>query len=89
MKQVAASSIPENFDCHQPETGEYQDPVLKEPYGPHEIKLLLEIEIKGAECLRASFFIIVFKKFFLAASGIIFGETVVFYFFIFLKIMLM
>ena len=59
--EAGSCFFPENFDsCHQPETGEYQDPVLEEPYGPHEIKLLLEIEINGAEHLRASFFIIVF-----------------------------
>ncbi|XP_075641221.1 inactive poly [ADP-ribose] polymerase RCD1-like isoform X1 [Castanea sativa] len=41
--------FPETFDCHQPETGEYQDPVLEERYGPQEIKLLLEIEINGVD----------------------------------------
>ena len=45
----------ENFDCHHTETGKYQDPMQKEPYGPSEIKLLLEIEINGVERLRASF----------------------------------
>ncbi|KAM4085200.1 hypothetical protein ACJW30_10G008800 [Castanea mollissima] len=41
--------FPETFDCHQPETGEYQDPGLEEPYGPQEIKLVLEIEINGVD----------------------------------------
>ncbi|KAM4073310.1 hypothetical protein ACB094_10G008900 [Castanea mollissima] len=41
--------FPETFDCHQPETGEYQDPGLEEPYGPQEIKVVLEIEINGVD----------------------------------------
>uniref|UniRef100_A0A7N2KR61 PARP n=1 Tax=Quercus lobata TaxID=97700 RepID=A0A7N2KR61_QUELO len=41
--------FPETFDCHQPEIGECQDPMLEEPYGPQEIKLLLEIEINGVD----------------------------------------
>ena len=60
IDEVGSCFFPKNFDCHQPEIGEYQDPVLEESCGPHEIKLLLEIEISGAEHLRASFFIIVF-----------------------------
>ncbi|KAF3943832.1 hypothetical protein CMV_029642 [Castanea mollissima] len=41
--------FPETFDCYQPETGEYQDPGLEEPYGPQEIKVVLEIEINGVD----------------------------------------
>lgn len=49
IDEAGSCFFPETFDCHQPEIGEYQDPVLEEPYGPQEIKLLLEIEINGVD----------------------------------------
>ncbi|KAK4557248.1 hypothetical protein RGQ29_007134 [Quercus rubra] len=49
IDEAGSCFFPETFDCHQPETGEYEDPVLEEPYGPQEIKLLLEIEINGVD----------------------------------------
>ena len=38
IDEVGSYFFPKNFDCHQLETGEYQDPVLKEPHGPHKIE---------------------------------------------------
>jgi hypothetical protein len=49
IDEAGSCFFPETFDCPQPESGKYQDPVLEEPYASQEIKLLLEIEINGVD----------------------------------------
>ena len=49
IDEAGSCFFPETFDCPQPESGKYQDPVLEEPYVSQEIKLLLEIEINGVD----------------------------------------